>query len=103
MLFRSVENIILSTTIGIKPTNLLEELMSDADFDYFGRDDFFEIAENLRLELNIYGGAISAHTWDKLQIEFIEQHHYYTKSAQKKRLPKKLDNLNSIKKRLISY
>lgn len=98
-----VQEIIMSTKLFVEPKNKLEQIMSDADFDYLGRNDFHEIAEKLRLELNENGYSFSQKQWDEEQIKFLEKHKYYTSSAIKNRLTKKKENLEEIKVRLAKY
>lgn len=100
---KQVEQLILSTSMSHHPENLFEQILSDADFDYFGRDDFHEISETLRQELNLHDHNFSKKEWDEVQVDFLEKHQYYTNTAKKLRLPKKLSNLNEIKERLKSY
>ncbi|MBU3661934.1 MAG: HD domain-containing protein, partial [Bacteroidetes bacterium] len=45
---------IMATKIPQTPTNLLEQIICDADLDYLGRDDFWQIGNNLYDELVIY-------------------------------------------------
>jgi adenylate cyclase len=98
-----IEQIILSTRLHQEPQSHLEQIMSDADFDYFGREDFHQISETLRLELNEYGKNYSSKEWDIVQVDFLSKHRYYTATAKKMRLPKKMDNLTEVKNRLAAY
>ena len=52
---KTVIEIIESTEMQNSPVGRLQQIMSDADFDYFGRDDFHQISETLRMELNENG------------------------------------------------
>lgn len=95
-----VEKMIYATIIPHNPTTQLEEIICDADLDYLGRDDFHEIADNLRRELRDHGKIKSDRMWDEIQVKFLTQHKYFTKSAIKLRRAKKLIHIEEIKQRL---
>jgi ligand-binding sensor domain-containing protein/class 3 adenylate cyclase len=95
-----IKKLIFVTSVPHQPTNLLEEIICDADLDYLGRDDFHQIADKLRLELREHGKINSDRAWDEIQVRFLEQHCYFTQTSLKTRLPKKLQNLEEIKERL---
>ena len=95
-----VKELIYATIIPHEPKNKLEQIICDADLDYLGRDDFFEISETLRRELRDHGKIKSDRLWDEIQVKFLTQHKYFTKSAKKMRDAKKAEHLEVIKKRL---
>jgi predicted metal-dependent HD superfamily phosphohydrolase len=95
-----IHNIILATRIPQKPLTLLEEIMCDADLDYLGRDDFFEIAKTLQQEWMEYGLISSVEEWNCKQVLFFQQHQYFTKSAKEKRDMQKNRHLQEIQKML---
>ena len=68
-----------------------------------GRDDFFEIADTLRMELRDHGKIKSDRLWDEIQVKFLTQHKYFTKSAKKMRDAKKAEHLEVIKQKLADY
>ncbi len=98
-----IDGLIKATEIPQSPKNLLQEIMCDADLDYLGRDDFHEIADLLRRELREHGKINSDRLWDEIQVKFLEQHTYFTKSAIKTRQPKKMKHLQEIKEKLKTY
>lgn len=72
---------ILATRMPQCPKTHLEQILCDADLDYLGRSDFFDIGESLRREL-IYAGEIQPEdSWDEIQIRFLESHQYKTAYA----------------------
>jgi len=77
--------------------------MCDADLDYLGRDDFHEVADLLRRELREHGKINSDRLWDEIQVKFLEQHTYFTKSAIKTRQAKKMKHLEEIKEKLKTH
>lgn len=89
---------IMATKIPQSPKNKLEEIMCDADLDYLGRDDFYVIGNKLFAELSMYGMITTEDEWNKLQIRFLESHHYFTKTSIKLRKTQKEKHLKKIKK-----
>ena len=97
-----VKKLIYATIIPHNPNSKLEKIICDADLDYLGRDDFFDIADSLRRELRDHGKIKSDRLWDEIQVKFLTQHQYFTKSAKKMRDAKKAEHLQVIKDRLVS-
>ncbi|MBM76947.1 MAG: hypothetical protein CL846_00550 [Crocinitomicaceae bacterium] len=95
-----VKELIYATIIPHNPKNKLEKIICDADLDYLGRDDFYEISDSLRRELRDHGKINSDRLWDEIQVKFLTQHQYFTKSAIKMRAEKKEEHLQVIKARL---
>jgi predicted metal-dependent HD superfamily phosphohydrolase len=95
-----VQQLIRVTSFPHKPSNLLEEIICDADLDYLGRDDFHEIADNLRLELRRFEKIGSDRKWDEMQLDFLSKHRYFTQTAIDTRLTKKVRNTEEIKLKL---
>lgn len=93
-----VKNIILATYIPQDPHTLLEEVVCDADLDYLGRRDFFKVADTLQKEWMAFGIISSEEEWNYKQVQFLEQHHYFTKTAREKRDFQKKKNLLKFKK-----
>lgn len=78
-----VESTILSTEMGREPTNLLEEILKDADLSHLGMTTFTERNRLLRLEWETFLDMIfSDEEWINLNIRFLEEHHFYTEVAQ---------------------
>ena len=96
----TIVELIKVTEIPHKPLNHLQEIMCDADLDYLGRDDFQQIANNLKLELKTMDKIKSDRKWDEIQVSFLNKHHYFTKTAINSREEKKKENLAVILARL---
>jgi uncharacterized protein len=96
----TISKIILSTRIPQKPGSHVEEVMCDADLDYLGRDDFFNISETLKNEWLAYGIVRSEEEYNQKQVKFFLQHKYFTKTAKEIREPKKQKHLLELKKKL---
>jgi uncharacterized protein len=91
---------IMATQIPQTPHNKLQKIICDADLDYLGRDDFFPIGDKLFDELVMYGIIDNENEWNKLQVRFLEKHHYFTTSAKKLRQAKKAENLLIVKAKI---
>lgn len=94
---------IMSTKIPQKPNNLLEEIICDADLDYLGREDFWEIGNHLYQELSVYGILSNEQEWNNLQLKFLNSHHYFTQSAIRLRQATKQAHLKKIEAIVQSY
>lgn len=95
-----IRELIYVTQIPHQPKNKLEEIMCDADLDYLGTADFHEIADKLRLELREHGKIDSDRKWDEIQVMFLTNHRYFTKTAIETRQAIKEKHLQEIKERL---
>lgn len=93
--------IIMSTKLPPKPSNILEEIICDADLDYLGRIDFIPVSNTLFEELHVRNKINSLNEWNKMQIKFISSHQYFTKTAQKLREVNKLSQIERIKSLLL--
>lgn len=98
-----IDGLIKATEIPQSPKTLLEQIMCDADLDYLGRDDFHKVADLLRKELREHGLINSDRLWDEIQVKFLTQHTYFTKSAISTRQKKKLKHLGEIKQKLKTF
>jgi uncharacterized protein len=96
----SICRIIMSTRLPQQPHNLLEQIICDADLDYLGRADFFTISQRLFQELQTQGTISNEQDWNRMQVAFLEQHHYFTQTAMATRNAEKEEHLKQLKARL---
>jgi len=97
----SISKMILTTKLPQSAKTLNEMILCDADLDYLGRDDFFMIAQGLRLEWDVLKvKSTTLVEWYKVQIGFMEAHQFFTPSAKLLRDKVKEYNLNLIKELL---
>lgn len=89
---------ILATALPQSPTSLLEEILTDADLDVLGRDDFMLRNGNLRRELSFFGKVYSDAEWYTGQLKFVESHTYFTISARTLRDAGKSRNVADLKR-----
>jgi uncharacterized protein len=91
---------ILATALPQSPQNLLEEILTDADLDVLGRDDFMLSNDKLRRELLTFGQGFSDFEWYTRQLKFVESHSYFTASSHALRDAGQLANIQTLKKLL---
>ena len=91
-------NMIQATKIPQRPQNLLEEILADADLDYLGREDFYPISNSLLEELRSIDALQDENDWNKIQVNFLGQQHYFTKTSKARRKVEKDKRLEEIKK-----
>jgi len=94
---------IMATKIPQSPANCLEEIICDADLDYLGRDDFYEIGNTLFQELKAYEILQSEKDWNRLQVRFLENHRFFTRTNKRRRALKKQHHLEELKKIVDAY
>lgn len=97
---QTIKELIFVTEFPHKPTNKLQEIICDADLDYLGRDDFNEIAGKLFSELREREIVTSSRKWDEIQISFLNQHKYFTKTAIETRQKVKDENMQIVRERI---
>ncbi|PWT98242.1 MAG: phosphohydrolase [Bacteroidetes bacterium] len=94
---------IMATKVPQAPNNKLERIICDADLDYLGRDDFYPIGRTLYREFLEYGIIHNEEEWNRLQVKFLENHHYHTSYSRQNRDPFKQKHLEEIKKVVATY
>lgn len=94
----TVKELILSTRSGVVPQNKAEEVLHDADYANITKKDFFERALLLRREWELkLNRCYTDLEWEKLQLNFLETHRFYTVYGQKKLEPGKAHNILKVK------
>ncbi len=88
-----IVSMILATRLPQSPVTLLEMIIADADLDVLGREDFFERNEVLRQEMARYHQGCDRREWLRNQLEFLQNHCYYTPAARSLRDRTKEQNL----------
>ena len=93
-----ISGMIMATKYPPSPKTLSEKIICDADLDYLGRDDFFEIGNKLFNELRSQGSLSSENEWNSLQVNFLTTHRYFTEASKQLREEKKKIHLREVKK-----
>ncbi|HKL08689.1 MAG TPA: adenylate/guanylate cyclase domain-containing protein [Bacteroidales bacterium] len=91
-------NLIMATKLPPNPQNLLESIMCDADLDYLGRSDFIPVSNTLYKEMKEQHKIGSLNDWNKLQVKFLTNHQFFTKTALSLREVNKQMQIERIKK-----
>lgn len=91
---------IMATKTPQTPKTILEQIIADADLDYLGRDDVYIIAARLFEELKTYGFITLEEDWNRLQINFLREHHYFTNYSKANRQPRKQQYFNELLKKV---
>ncbi len=73
---------IMATRLPQGASNICEQVVCDADLDSLGRDDFFVNSFKLRTEWEKFMiQKVSLKEWLLFEMDFLENHTYFTKSA----------------------
>ena len=91
-----IQGMIKSTKIPQRPTNILEEIIADADLDYLGRDDLFLIGQRLQYEWLKHGFIANLKEWHLKQLTFLKAHSYFTNAAKNSRAERKSINIEEL-------
>lgn len=81
----TISSMILATRIPQSPATPLEKILCDADLDYLGRDDFYEVGGKLLEELKGLGVVETEREWNLVQKTFLESHRFHTDYSKKLR------------------
>jgi predicted metal-dependent HD superfamily phosphohydrolase len=93
-----IESLIMVTTMPQSANTQLEKVICDADLDALGREDFFITSFQLQLEWKLYGIMNSTLSdWIRFEIDFMENHHFFTSSAIHLRENQKQKNLQALR------
>lgn len=95
--FIVVKGIIMATKLPQNPKNNLEKIMADIDLDYLGRNDYYQVSDLLFQELKNTSSLYSRMKWIEMQIEFLEEHRYFSDFAKKNRKPNKEKRIKELK------
>jgi len=96
-----VQNMILATDLEVEPKTHVEKILRDADLDNLGREDFFELDQNLREGRRIRGIDVSDDVrWYTSTLEFLKKHQYHTTSQKSLREKGKQKNIRLLVERL---
>jgi predicted metal-dependent HD superfamily phosphohydrolase len=88
--------LIMATKIPHSPADHLEEIMADADLEYLGKAAPGAKTNDLFRELQYVTPELEEAEWNQIQINFLRQHHYFTRFCQVHREPLKQAYLTSL-------
>ena len=93
----TVCRLIMSTKFPPTPKDKLEQVICDSDLDYLGRSDFIPVSNLLYKELKENDMIGSIDEWNNLQLNFIKNHQYHTKTARNLREVNKQIQIERLK------
>lgn len=96
----SICSMIMATQLPQSPQNKLDKILCDADLDYLGRDDFFEIGARLYQEIKAAGLVETEREWNLVQRTFLQGHKYHTAFSRTQREPVKQQHLIELQAKL---
>ena len=74
----TVCGIIMATKIPQSPQNKLQERLADADLEYLGTAHAAVLANHLFKELNALDPLFTEAAWNRIEIDFLTTHRYFT-------------------------
>lgn len=92
----SICSMIMATKIPQTPQNKSDRILCDADLDYLGRSDFYEIGDRLFAEMKERGFIETVREWNLTQKVFLENHRYHTAFGKTQREQQKQKHLAEI-------
>jgi predicted metal-dependent HD superfamily phosphohydrolase len=96
----AIKGCIMATKFPQNPSNLLEQIVCDANLYCFGTEDFFLHNKLLRKETEALNHIkINKMDWRKSTIQIMENHHFYTDYCKEHLNKKKRENLQKLKKK----
>ena len=96
-----VKNCILATRIPQKPTDLISQVLCDADLMHLSEDNYIERIEKMRKEwINLSGGKLGNRKFHKMSVKFFQNHEYHTDFAIRELQAKKDKNLQLLQKEI---
>jgi predicted metal-dependent HD superfamily phosphohydrolase len=96
-LIDKVNGCIIATRMPQSPSNLIEQIICDADLFHLGTKDFKERNKLLRQEINtLEDEKIGKKEWINLNIEFLDRHRYFTDYAREMLDPVKRTHLEDL-------
>jgi HD superfamily phosphodiesterase len=93
-------SMILATRIPQSPVTKLDKILCDADLDYLGREDFYQIGGRLLEELKEQGVVETEREWNLVQKTFLESHRFHTQYSKANRENFKKERLQEISTKL---
>ncbi|HUR12568.1 MAG TPA: Pycsar system effector family protein [Flavitalea sp.] len=92
-----VNGCIMATKMPQTPTNLIEQIICDADLAHLGSNEFEEKNKLLRQEINeLQDTEVGKKEWRQINVEFLQRQRYFTDYAKQKLEPVKKKNLEKL-------
>lgn len=95
----TIKRIIMATQIPYEPQDLLEEIISDADLSHLGKKTYWDRCGRVRQELLMTKGLLmSEQEWVDFELNFMNQHRYFTVAADEMYNKRKLKHIKQLRK-----
>ncbi|MBP9549463.1 MAG: hypothetical protein KBE86_09940, partial [Chitinophagales bacterium] len=78
---KKICSMIISTRLPQSPATELEQIICDADLYYLGGTDYETVSETLFKEQHELGMIKDRDAWNKIQLDFLQKHNYFTASV----------------------
>ncbi len=99
-IIQRVNSAIQATKMPQTPLSQVEKIICDADLMHLATEDFNAKNQLLKQEReNLLDTKITKKEWRKGNIQFLESHKYFTDYGQQYLEPKKVENLNTLRKK----
>ena len=96
--------LIESTNLKEQPKDLLEKILRDANFDYLGREDYLCVSRELYKEyLELKMTKKNEYEWYKMQLQFMQDHTYYTDYSRSQRNSTKVNNIKWLQEQILKF
>ncbi len=94
---------IMATKVPRHPSNLVQEIICDADTYHFGTKEFKDTDKRMREEYSLREEVIDKEEWNAETLEMLNHHQFYTEYCKDLLNDKKEDNIRKLEKRLKHY
>lgn len=96
---KKIEGCIMATKMPQNPTNLLEQVLCDADLHHLACSDYSDMAAKMHKEIEfVKNKEIDGDSWNEMNYNFFKDHQFFTPYAKTHLEPIKEQNLKTIKK-----
>jgi predicted metal-dependent HD superfamily phosphohydrolase len=99
-LIKTIEGCILATKLTVTPSNLLQQIVCDADTYHLGTKEFKKTNKLVRKEATHENG-MSKQEWDIKTLEFLDKHRYYTSYCIELLEKGKQENIQRLREKII--
>ena len=96
----AVCRMIMATKLPQKTTNHMSQVLCDADLYYLGAKQYQTSADKLYPEMKKFGHVKTMAEWELMQVDFLSEHTWFTKTAFSEREAQKQINLQQLKLKL---
>lgn len=97
---KNIEECIMATKPSVKPANLLQQILVDADTYNFGTKELDTTNKQVYDEFVGRNGYISKKEWNRQTVKMLENHHYYTSYTRELLTDRKKKNIKKLKKNI---